>query len=484
VIVRAGTDCVRAGTGGYKLGSPLGGLAVASYLADRGLPVQLVDLPMDRGIPLTAEARGRLYGAFADELATEAGQISWIGLTMLASTDGATVLGPILRAALPDTPIVLGGYHASCAWPKLLAAGWATAVVLGDGEHAAAQISANLAAGRPLGDGVPNLRTVAAPASPRLPAPPEHAPPLDPGLLAHPDRYPVLNLPTSRGCPWGCAFCLERSMRGYDARDLDRVALQLEVAARASTTREVYLADPVFGVDPSRLERLCALLRAAPFRFAASTRVDVIPPRLVPAVAGAGLEVLYVGLESASPEALLRMNKVRSPERARRYAEASFDLFAALFEHDITPVIGFLPGYPGDAEVDLERCTAWLDRLRAVYDASGADCGFVTVAADAVEVYDSSPLAGALPPDVRLGPEEFAGMRLVERPSAALDRSMVDAWQQERQRRHVVTSRAGSRLRFFGGLDVAELARRGSPALRDGVLYPAELPTGAGRPCS
>ena len=482
VIITAGTDCVRAGMGGYKLGTPLGGLAVASSLDAAGVLVQHIDLAMDRGIPVTAAAQERVFARLAAELAGQAADIAWIGLSMLASSDDALILGRILRSALPDLPIVLGGYHPSSCWEKLLDLGWMTAIVVGDGEHAAAKITENLAAGRPLSDGVPNL-AVRADDGPRLAridtVPLDDVPPLNLALLAHPDRYPTINVVTTRGCPWRCFFCLEESMRGYRAHSLEHVAAQLDGAARSSTTRMMYVGDPVFGVDAKRLAALCTVLEAAPYRYGASTRVDVIPPTLVPRLKRAGFDALYVGLESASPEALVRMNKVRTLPRAHAYVDSAYAFFQALFENDITPVIGFLFGYPGDSEADYRQCIDFLVRLRGIYDASGGQGGFVTVGADSTEVYDSAALnTNGLPADTRLGPETFVGLRIVEQASDAVDRAIVDRYQRERQEWHVVTERARPRLGFFGGYPVAELVKQHAGALREGVLYAHELALG------
>ena len=477
VIITSGTDCLRAGVQGYKLGTPLGGLAIASYLHARGVPAQHIDLAMDRGIPVTAEAQRRVFSGLADELAARAAQISWIGLSMLASTDDALALGPVLRAALPDTPIILGGYHPSSCWQKLVTLDWPTGVVVGDGEHASEQITANLAAGRPIGLGVANLRTRddRGSGAPR-PVPIEDVPPLDLALLAHPDRYPTLNLPTSRGCPWRCSFCLEQNMRSYRSHSIGWMAAQLEAAAVHAATRRVYLADPVFGVGAGRLAELCEVLQAAPFRYAASTRVDVIAPHQVHQLASAGVDALYVGVESASPGALVRMNKVRTAELARRYVERSFEFFAALFQSGITPVVGFLFGYPGDSEADYRVGVEFVARLRAVYDSVGARAGFVTVGAESTEVYDSSALGREpLPDGARLGREVLTGLRVVERASIEVDREVVDRYQARRQELHVVTEQARSRLGFFGGYPVAELMREGSAAFRDGVLHAREV---------
>ena len=477
MVITSGTDCVRAGVEGYKLGSPLGGLAIASYLRALGVPVQHVDLAMDRGIPVTAEAQRRVFARLADELAVQAARIAWIGLSMLASTDDALVLGPVLRAALPGTPIILGGYHPSSCWQKLVVLDWSTGVVVGDGEHASERITANLAAGRPIGHDVPNLRTrhqQEGPASRAVPI--EDVPPLNLALLAHPDRYPTLNLPTSRGCPWRCSFCLEQNMRSYRSHSIGWMATQLESAAAAAATRRVYLADPLFGVGEGRLVELCEVLRAAPFRYAASTRVDVIAPTQVPRLAAAGVDALYVGVESASPEALVRMNKVKTVELARRYLERAFEFFAALFESDVTPVVGFLFGYPGDTEEDYRRCVEFVARLRHVYDSIGGRAGFATVGAERTEVYDSSVLVSEpLPAGARLGPEVLTGLRVVEQASTEVDRHVVDRYQERRQELHLVTELARSRLGFFGGYPVSGLIRERSPAFRDGVLYPPEL---------
>ena len=100
-----------------------------------------------------------------------------------------------------------------------------TAIVRGDGEAAALQISRSLAQGRSfLSDQTPNLAWLdegEIRATPIQPMTLDDLPIFDFRPLRNPCCYQIIDLMTSRGCPFRCSYCLENTMRPYAAHPPD-----------------------------------------------------------------------------------------------------------------------------------------------------------------------------------------------------------------------------------------------------------------------
>ncbi len=206
---------------------PLSIVAVGSYLHAHGVPVELIDIEVDFGLGLTREARQVVGRRVASYLAAQAEDIAWVGISMhtnvsLGMSEDTSPIEAI-HATLPNTPIIFGGYLASIEYHILLQKyPFVTAVVRGDGEAAALDISRRLAQGEPVpSDQIPSLawthqgeiRT-----TPTQSLPPAELPIFDFTLLRNPRSYERIDLMTSRGCPCATALHREKSHRVFPLR--------------------------------------------------------------------------------------------------------------------------------------------------------------------------------------------------------------------------------------------------------------------------
>ncbi len=201
---------------------PYGVYLLAAVLRQQGHDVQIVDLISQGSRDLSNHWR---------HLATS--HLIGIGISSLSWPTAKELVSEI-RAVLPQTPIVLGGIHATMFDSWLLSSVDATFVIRGEAEVALPQLCAVLEAGADIRR-VPNLtyRSLAGnivrnPIGPvldesalaRLPIP-EYAS-LPQGV------YTGLAIESSRGCPFDCSFCStvhRKSWRGMSPEAFaDRVA--------------------------------------------------------------------------------------------------------------------------------------------------------------------------------------------------------------------------------------------------------------------
>ncbi|MDV3503650.1 radical SAM protein [Marinobacter sp. M-5] len=168
-----------------------------------------------------------------------------------------------------------------------------------------------------------------------------------------PSEARSLILPVTNGCSWNrCTFCemYTQEQKKFRARKPEDVLADIEKAARTlGGVRRVFLADGDAMVLPTRrLLEILGQLRAA---FPDLQRVSsyCLPRNLARKTVGelaelraAGLQILYVGMESGDDEVLRRVNKGETAESTR-------SALLKMREAGITSSVMVLNGLGGEA---------------------------------------------------------------------------------------------------------------------------------------
>jgi radical SAM superfamily enzyme YgiQ (UPF0313 family) len=440
-----------------KLSPPLSIVAVGSYLRANGIPVELIDVEVDFGLGLTREARQAVGRRVASHLAAQAEDIAWVGISLhtnvsLGMSEGTSPIEAI-HAALPNTPMILGGYLASIEYHVLLEEyPFVMAVVHGDGEAPALDISRRLAKGEPVpSDQIPNLAWTdrgEVRTTPIRSVPPAELPIFDFTLLRNPRSYEKIDLMTSRGCPFSCQYCLEKLMRPFGEYPLSWISQQLEHVEEVSPSSQLFAFDPLFGVQRERTLEICKLMsaRQRQFSWGFLGRVDVLPADLLGPLRGAGVESIFFGVEAISESALRRMHKVRSAAMADKYVNSALAVLGACFENDITPFVAMMVGYPGDSEADYRTALAFFDQLGELHERARSKPGFL-VYPQITKIYDNSPLAQRIQeefPDAILQPGPLMGETFATSPQLGLE--TIQEFSLDMAAKSLLTSQAMNRL--------------------------------------
>ena len=174
------------------------------------------------------------------------------------------------------------------------------------------------------------------------------------------ERYQP-SVEVSRGCGMGCSFCEERDIRLTGLRAPARLADLLADAASQYLGGEIhpYLQASFFLPNLRWAEQLAREVadRGLSLSWRCETRVDGMKPDTVAALAAAGLKVIDLGLETASPAQLRAMNKARDPDR---YLRAASELIHACAANGVW-VKGNVLLYAGETARTLEETRGWLD---------------------------------------------------------------------------------------------------------------------------
>lgn len=222
-------------------------------------------------------------------------------------------------------------------------------------------------------------------------APLEELAPLNYGLFPGFEEF-VPRLEESRGCPFDCSFCSNASVFTFVVRykPVDCLVRELTSIYMQYGEPEVlrfYLISKNYGLDSKATLRFAEAVRELPFRaeWRTQTRADIMPPAILPPLSEAGLRILDVGLESASPTMLRLMNKAADPQAYLSRAQRLFEAFETLPGTVLKINLIF---HPGERQETIAETIAFLSRWKHVIRA---------VTAAPVMVDPGAPLWRALP---------------------------------------------------------------------------------------
>lgn len=178
------------------------------------------------------------------------------------------------------------------------------------------------------------------------------------------ERYQP-SVEASRGCGMKCVFCEERDIPLERLRDPDDLAASMALVQEQYNGAEIhpYLQASMFVPGSRWSERLAAAVERYALRIAwrTETRVDAMMPERVAVLAQAGMKVIDLRLETASPTQILAMGKSSDPDR---YLRRAADLVEACRLHGVHVKVNVLL-YAGETQQTLQETTAWLDQHAA-----------------------------------------------------------------------------------------------------------------------
>ena len=168
---------------------------------------------------------------------------------------------------------------------------------------------------------------------------------------------------TSRGCFMRCKFCSMHHMYGHTFRTypIERVIADLE-DVRARGGRMVLFADDNITLDAARLAALCEAIRKAGldrirYLVQASSLGLARNPDLAPAMARAGVDMVFLGIENVSRPNLRAMGKGDIVEDTRRAVRL-------LHDAEIIVVGGMIVGLEHDTAEDVAANFGFFRELR------------------------------------------------------------------------------------------------------------------------
>ena len=161
-------------------------------------------------------------------------------------------------------------------------------------------------------------------------------------------RYNHHSMMASRGCPHHCAFCCNFTgtiRQGVAVRWHEKVVQEIEQLRDQFGAREVFFADDIFLLRKADILKFCERMteRAVAVRWIAQMRADRIDTQVAAAMAGAGCQRIYFGVESGSDSILQRAEKGMTKAQIQSGIRAAMDA-------GLRAKTGWIYGLPGTLE--------------------------------------------------------------------------------------------------------------------------------------
>lgn len=363
--------------GGANFGAPQLLAIAASMKAAADIDVDVVDLDIER-----------VFGKVdLRALVERGGPYDIVGISCYSSYDYLKVmeLGARIRELLPRAWLATGGYHASARPDDFTGEGSPfDFVVVGDGEGPMARLAqARVSGKRPL------LKVL----GPESVGDPGSMPAIDWELLT---RYrPVARkvasqaeIYLSRGCPYDCAFCMERAKRDTSWRALEPLRA-IEEMHRLDrfldlSSWTLFIADALFGMKVAWRRTFLEELARRPVRARKVwllVRLDLLEREDLELMARANVAPGF-GLESGDPDQVRRIRKVG---RLSDYLDQMMRVAGWAKELGVPWGANVIVGHPGETEQTLRTSARYLTRLF-----EHGTTGFLSV--DPFRLYPGSPI--------------------------------------------------------------------------------------------
>ncbi|HZR21265.1 MAG TPA: radical SAM protein [Verrucomicrobiae bacterium] len=268
-----------------------------------------------------------------------------------------------LKATNPAIPVIAGGIHASM-FPEDLIADGANVVVLGEGENVIGELLDCLAQAREPGhvNGVVFKNEagtlVRTPGWSQMSALDEL--PFVDRSLYNLARYTHHSMLASRGCPHHCAFCCNYTGTirndGVAIRWHEKVIDEMQHLRDAYAAKEIFFADDIFLLRKHDIHQFCGSCtrRNLGVRWIGQMRADRVDPAIATAMAQAGCQRIYFGVESGSEAILQRAKKGMNKDQIRRGVRAAID-------SGMRAKTGWIYGLPGSLEEQYESIEFMLE---------------------------------------------------------------------------------------------------------------------------
>jgi radical SAM superfamily enzyme YgiQ (UPF0313 family)/glycosyltransferase involved in cell wall biosynthesis len=175
-------------------------------------------------------------------------------------------------------------------------------------------------------------------------------------------EYPSLQLHASRGCPFGCIFCVWPQIlygnNKYRTRSPQKVVDEIETCVRDFGFRSFYFDDDTFNIGRERILTICEELQKRGLRipWGAMARADTADFESLSAMKNAGLVGIKFGVESGVQELVdragkgLRLDKVVDAVRWCR-------------ELGIMVHLTFTFGLPGETPDTIDKTIAFAKKM-------------------------------------------------------------------------------------------------------------------------
>lgn len=171
------------------------------------------------------------------------------------------------------------------------------------------------------------------------------------------DMFPI---DVGRGCPFGCTYCSTKTFWGrkYRLKSPQRIADEVRsIHERFGFTSFLFEHD-MFTMRRKQVVETCKLLKQLdfPVTWRCSARLDCLDEELIDIMVDAGLQSLFIGIETGSA----RMQKLINKNLKLEHVDP---MLSYILSKGLRVTASFIYGFPEETEEDAAQTAAMVARL-------------------------------------------------------------------------------------------------------------------------
>ena len=344
---------------------PLGIAYMAGVLQENNIDVEILD----------ASAEDMDFKDVEKELLKRKPDL--VALTALTPTIGrALETAQVVKETLPDSIVVMGGYHPTFNFIETLEDENVDIVIRGEGEYIMLNLVQALENQCSLHDvkGIVfedknSKEIVVNPEAPliqnldELPFPALNLLPMDKYRLLDMDTH-MTTMITTRGCPMQCSFCSSAAMHGKKIRErsVENIVDEIEYLKTNYDIDTIAFMDDTFTLKKRKVMAICdeILKRNIEIMWGCTSRVDTLDEKLLKKMKEAGCITIFIGVESADQQQLDNICKNTTIAKI----ENAFKIARKL---KIRTIASVALGMPGDTKEIMNKTVKFVHKLKPNY---------------------------------------------------------------------------------------------------------------------
>ncbi len=182
------------------------------------------------------------------------------------------------------------------------------------------------------------------------------------------ERYKLLTVLSSRGCPDACIYCPYATAQGhrYRARSIANVLGELTWLNERFHPDRLVFRDPVFAHDRERVVELCTGMLGSRFalNWECESRPEHFDVGLLRLMQRAGCQWVKIGLETTDAGLLMRFRRIGSLEQAESYLQHVSKIVRTCAEIGLRCRLFVMAGLPGQDVAMAQRTRQFVEQLR------------------------------------------------------------------------------------------------------------------------
>jgi anaerobic magnesium-protoporphyrin IX monomethyl ester cyclase len=181
-------------------------------------------------------------------------------------------------------------------------------------------------------------------------------------------RYPLLTVLSSRGCPDQCTYCPYAAAQGhrFRTRSVPNIVAELTRLEAGFQPARVVFRDPVFAHQRERAVELCTAMMDADvsLNWECESRPEHLDRELLRLMQRAGCQWVKIGLETTDATLLQQLQRVQSAEQAEQYVQHTAEVVSTCREVGLRCRLFVMAGLPGQDVAMVQETRRVVERMQ------------------------------------------------------------------------------------------------------------------------